>query len=134
MTTYRSSISAERWGLMKLALFDGHHAGPLFVMQIRRCPKRYGNRLPGMLRRQCEKRATPKWADHKAIRKLRNEAKRMSKATGEAYNVDHIVPLLHPLVCGLHVENNMQVLHWRVNAAKSNNYWPDMPFEQLALF
>lgn len=41
--------------------------------------------------------------------------------------VDHIVPISHPLVCGLHTEDNMQVVHMHYNNFKSNYFWPDMP-------
>lgn len=41
--------------------------------------------------------------------------------------VDHIVPLRHPLVCGLHVQDNLQLSTERFNKIKGNRFWPDMP-------
>lgn len=67
--------------------------------------------------------AQPEWADRAEIREIYKQAKR----TG--MHVDHIVPLCHPLVCGLHVEHNLQLLPPGVNYYKSNNHWPDMPYE-----
>lgn len=72
--------------------------------------------------------ATPKWANHKRIVALYTMAKRVGKT------VDHIVPLNNPIVCGLHCEDNLQLLSGELNGAKGNIHWPDMPNEQLCLF
>ena len=43
------------------------------------------------------------------------------------HHVDHVVPINHPLVCGLHVPWNLQVLTGPDNVRKSNSFdggWP----------
>ncbi len=80
------------------------------------------------LRRRCviEERMPP-WADKKAIARLYRLAVEVQKSTGIPHHVDHIVPLNHPLVSGLHCEANLQILPARDNISKSNRVWPDMP-------
>lgn len=70
----------------------------------------------------------PAWADLEVIKTIYKRAERQKK------QVDHIVPLNNPIVCGLHCEDNMQLLTELENVNKSNNWWPDMPDEQLDLF
>lgn len=49
-------------------------------------------------------------------------AKALTKATDEKWQVDHIVPLKHDLVCGLHVPWNLQVITAKENIIKSNKF------------
>lgn len=70
------------------------------------------------------KRATPAWANRRAIAGLYRIA-RMRRAKGAAVDVDHIVPLNHPAVCGLHWEKNLRIVRSDVNRARSNHCWPD---------
>lgn len=66
--------------------------------------------------------ATPQWANHHSIRALYREAIRLTDATGVKHEVDHIVPLRSQIVCGLHVEHNLQVLPWSENRSKGNRH------------
>ena len=72
-------------------------------------------------RRSRKLNAIPPWADHEAIK----EIYRMAKEQG--LHVDHIVPLVSPIVCGLHVHYNLQLLTPFENSSKGNRYWPGMP-------
>lgn len=78
-------------------------------------------------RRAAKLLATPVWANRFFIREAYALAKLREKVCGGKWHVDHIVPLRSELVCGLHVEHNLQVIPAAVNTAKHNRYWPDMP-------
>lgn len=116
-----------------LPLVGGHHVGVLFEIRKQRALVRPKGK-EGVIHRAQTKRATPRWADLNAIAAFYKEAQRLTKETGELYVVDHIVPKISPIVCGLHVDWNLRVIHWRENAVKGNAYWPDMPFDQMELF
>lgn len=115
-----------------LDLVGGWHIGPLFVPRKKRLAK---PRMQSTHRDRLVRQRTPKWADRKAICKVYVEALRKKVETGVQHSVDHIVPLNHPLVCGLHVDNNLRVLPLEENMRRSNNgWWPDAPFEQGELY
>jgi 5-methylcytosine-specific restriction endonuclease McrA len=48
-------------------------------------------------------------------------AKLVTEATGQPYEVDHIIPLRGKTVSGPHVENNLQVIHMHDNRVKYNS-------------
>lgn len=49
------------------------------------------------------------------------------ESTGLPHDVDHIVPLVSGLVCGLHSEANIRVIPASINRSKGNRFWPGMP-------
>jgi hypothetical protein len=55
------------------------------------------------------------------LRRLRDDY------TGFGWHVDHIVPLISPVVCGLHWYRNIRVIPAKENMMKSNKHWEDMP-------
>jgi len=73
-------------------------------------------------RRAVKKQATPAWVTPEYVMLFYKQAQMESKRIGEKVHVDHIVPLTHPLVCGLHCEDNLQLLTATDNLKKSNTY------------
>ena len=71
-------------------------------------------------RRADRKQATPMWANIQQISSLYEQAVTLSNETGIAYQVDHIVPLNSKVVCGLHCEDNLQVITAEENNSKKN--------------
>ena len=64
--------------------------------------------------------ATPFWANPLKIAAVYQERDRLTAETGAEHHVDHIVPLTHPRVCGLHCEANLRVITAQENCQKSN--------------
>ena len=69
--------------------------------------------------------ATPAWLppdhlDH--MRAIYTESQHLTETTGLPRNVDHIIPLVNPDVCGLHVPWNLQILTASDNQRKHNAF------------
>lgn len=92
--------------------------------------RRYLRENPGKFnaknakRRAKIKQAIPAWADESAIAKFYEEAQRLTRETGIEHHVDHVIPLTSKLVCGLHVEFNLQILTESENLRKNNKFNP----------
>ena len=72
-------------------------------------------------RKAAEKERTPIWLskyDKWVIREIYHLAAARSKATGIAWEVDHIIPLRGKTVSGLHVPSNLQVITKKENRDK----------------
>lgn len=85
----------------------------------------------GAKRRAGTIRATPPWVDFDAIKEIYRKSEELTRTTGVKHCVDHIIPLNHKLVCGLHVETNLQILTDAENTAKSNYFKPGPMKDQL---
>lgn len=66
-------------------------------------------------RRALMKIATPKWADQDAMTSFYQEAAYLGM------QIDHIIPIKNPIVCGLHWEGNLQALNKEDNQHKYNS-------------
>ncbi len=82
--------------------------------------------MRGNERRQYCVSLIPAWADVPAIMQLYKAARFLTLTNKVEFHVDHIVPINHPYVCGLHCPDNLRVQLGSDNIHKSNNYWPDM--------
>jgi len=72
-------------------------------------------------------KAMPAWASKFFIAEAYHLAKLRENLCGGKWHVDHIVPLRSKIVCGLHIEQNLRVIHGAENSRKGNRHWPDMP-------
>jgi len=68
------------------------------------------------------KRARLQWSNKFFIEEAYILAQVRSSLFGTQWEVDHIVPIKGQDVCGLHVENNIQVIPRSLNASKQNRF------------
>lgn len=93
--------------------------------------RRYAKANKGQARAHCaayraqKKRAMPEWVDRDSVVAVYVEARRLTEETGVPHEVDHIVPLQHKTVCGLHVAWNLQVVTQEENRKKFNSFVSD---------
>jgi len=73
-------------------------------------------------RQTLKAKATPWWADRKAIEAIYAEARRLERETGVKYHVDHIIPLRGKGICGLHVPWNLRAIPAHENYLKHSRY------------
>lgn len=70
-------------------------------------------------------KATPKWLSDQHIldfATIYSECRFMSRHGHTTYEVDHIVPIQHPEVCGLHVPWNLRIVPQYMNSQKGNRF------------
>jgi hypothetical protein len=103
---------------MYLETIEGQSAGPLFAPPQKPVSLRRTQGWSWRAARLAQR--TPRWATVWKIEFAYATARLLRQS------VDHVVPLHHPLVCGLHVEHNLQVMPMRENLIKGNSRWPDM--------
>ena len=76
------------------------------------------NAIESVRRATCRQQ-TPSWADQDQIVMWYEVANVLSRG-GVKFHVDHVLPLRGKNVCGLHLQDNMQVLPWHSNLKKGN--------------
>ena len=64
--------------------------------------------------------ATPSWVDRAAFLELETKKLKLASETGIKYEIDHIIPIKHKLICGLHVPWNLQIVTKDYNNSKGN--------------
>lgn len=65
------------------------------------------------------RRATPKWADKKAMIDIYEKMYRLNRESGaRTFHIDHIIPLHGETICGLHCEDNLRLVMGKENMTK----------------
>jgi hypothetical protein len=75
-------------------------------------------------RRASKHNAIVSWIENEIerIKEIYNECHMMSNTCDKKYHVDHVIPLQHNLVCGLHCVDNLQIIPAEENLRKSNMF------------
>jgi len=79
-------------------------------------------RLYAANRRAAKLNATPTWYEAELIAAIYKRAAALSHGGMTNYQVDHIIPLQHELVCGLHCYANLRIITEAENKTKSNTH------------
>jgi len=87
------------------------------------CEKNKDRCLEYVRRKQCLMRKhRPPWADKEMIKAIYSGARIATMLFERDFQVDHIVPLNHKYISGLHVPDNLQILTAEENLIKSNRF------------
>lgn len=77
-------------------------------------------------RRVAKISACPAWVSQDEIANIFALAMKLTSETGVQHSVDHIVPLINKVVCGLHAPINLRVITRRENTEKNNKFLQNM--------
>ena len=116
--THKIKEATTKWRL-------DNHEHDLSVKRQYRKENNHVHAACGARRRSSIAQAMPGWYEHNAVVLLYKKRDDLSNLYGVEFEVDHIIPLIHPLVCGLHCLANLQLLDQRLNRMKSNKLQQD---------
>lgn len=125
----KQSLANNRYSINPTRMLSNHkryRSNPDVAERIRRSASEYAIAYPARRaaiqteRRTRVQRATLRSIYRAEIQIIYEQASHLTKTTGVTHEVDHIVPLKHGLVCGLHVPWNLQILTEAANRAKGN--------------
>lgn len=67
----------------------------------------------------------PYWVTKQDLAPFDEEVKRKTAETGISHSIDHLIPLRHPLVCGLTVPANLRVITTAHDGRKGSKFNPE---------
>lgn len=108
----------ERVQRSKLAYFEANREKALAAARKWQAENPHARNAATARRYVRKKQATPPWACRYIIEWYYFDALWMTEQTGVAHQVDHVVPLRGKTVCGLHCEDNLQVIPAAANHRK----------------
>lgn len=115
----------EEKNVEKLAVYRSSEEFKQFTRKnVMKYQRKYPEKTAAKVRKRqmLKLQATPSWVNYTRIDAMYSLAAMLTKAIGEKYHVDHIVPIKNKLVCGLHVYENLRVIPAKQNLAKSNKF------------
>jgi len=68
------------------------------------------------------RKAIPPWFDKESVDKIYSASTWISLASGIKHHVDHVIPIVSNVVCGLHCADNLQIITALENRSKSNKH------------
>ena len=99
--------------------------GKKYLARTRRIRTESGKGAAYKRNRDAQKRkATPPWQNLDALFPIYESASLLEEFYGFSFEVDHIDPLKHKLVCGLHVPKNLEAVPKLTNRKKNNKFVP----------
>ena len=122
-----SRKKSQRWALLNREKYLEHKTvsndkradkNKQYASEWRRKNPSRKNATESVRRATCRQQ-TPLWVDQDQIVMWYEVANVLSRG-GVKFHVDHVFPLRGKHVCGLHSQDNLQVLPWHLNLKKSN--------------